>query len=196
MDLNFLKKANKNEIMGLTGLACLVVIVGYYLLFLAPVASKFALLFRETSKLQNMINKAELSINSMPKIKSEIGELKSKEEFYSSKLPREEEFPAMLENLSGMARNAKVKITKILPVKNPDASSEEEGAGLKIYSEEAIVINAQCGYHQLGAFVAELESAERFMEISDIKIEAGRVNPKRHNVQLIVKAFILKSEKK
>ena len=193
MRLDFLKKAKKSEIMGFTVLVCVLVVVGYYFLFLSPVASRLSFLFRESSGIQSKINKAEISINSMPKIKKEIEELRAKENFYSNKLPREEEFPAVLEDLSSMAQNSGVKITKILPMKESPISTEEVTAS-EIYSRKAILVTAQCGYHQLGAFIAELENAQRFMEISDIRVEAGRISPKRHNVQLIVKTFILKGE--
>ena len=195
MRLDFLKKIKKNEIMAFVIVACIIIIVGYYFIFLSPLASKFTSLLHKTSALQSTINTAELSINSMPKIKREIEELKSREGFYSNKLPREEEFPAVLEDLSNMAQNSGVKMTKILPMKD-SGISVKENADLDIYRQKAILINAQCEYHQLGAFIAELENAERFMEISDIVIQAGRVNPKRHNVQLIVKTFILKGEGK
>ncbi len=195
MRLDFLKKAKKSEIMGLTVVICGLIIGGYHFLFLSPVVSRLSFLFRETSRIQNRINKAEISIDSAPRIKKEIKELKAKEVFYSNKLPREKEFPAILEDLSGMARSSGVKITKILPMKDSRVSSEED-TGSGIYSQKAILINAQCGYHQLGAFIAELEGAERFMEVSDIRVEAGRINPKRHNVQLIVKTFILKGGSK
>ena len=193
MQLDFLKKAKKSEIIAFTVLVCMIIVIGYYFLFLSPVTSKLPFLFRETSRIQTEINKAELSINSMPKIKEQIKELKSKEVLYSSNLPREEEFPAVLESLSSMAKSANIKITKILPMKESRASLEKETA-TNIYRQQAILINAQCGYHQLGEFIAELESAERFMEVSDIRIDAGVVNPKRHSVQLIVKTFILKGK--
>ena len=195
MQLDFLKKAKKSEIRVFTVLVCMIIVVGYYFIFLSPVTSKLPFLFRETSRMQNLINKAELSINSMPKIKKEIEGLKSKETLYSSNLPKEEEFPAILESLSNMAKSTKVKITKILPMKESRGFSEEEAAS-DIYRQQAILINAQCGYHQLGEFIAELEGAERFMEVSDIRIEAGLVNLKRHSVQLIVKTFILKGQER
>ena len=195
MQLDFLKKAKKNEIMALTVAICGVVIAVYYFLFLAPIASKLPSLFRETARVQDKINKAELAIKSMPKIKKEIKELESREDFYNSKLPSEEEFPAVLKSLSTMAKDTGVKITKILPVKEA-AVSADDNAYSGIYRQEVIAIDAQCGYHQLGAFISQLENAERFMELVDIKIEAGGVSPKRHNVQLIVNTFILKSEDK
>lgn len=193
MQLDFLKKVKKNEIVTFTMVSCFIILVGYYFFFLSPVVSKFLSVFKEVAKVQSVLNEAAFSLKRVPMIKKEIEELRSKAGFYSDKLPREEEFPAVLENLSDMARNTGVKITKILPVK--DRTKYFAGdAHSSIYSEQEINIDAQCGYHQLGEFISELENAERFMEVSDITVEAGRVNPKRHNVQLIVKTFILKGE--
>jgi len=194
MRLDFLKKAKKNEIMAFTAILCAAIVVGYYIFFLSPVISKLAFLFRESYDLNGKISKAEIAVNSMEKIKKEIRELESREDFYSTKLPKEEEFSAILENLSGMAKHTRVKITKIQPRKETRGSLEELSETPRICSRRSILINAQCGYHQLGAFIMELENAERFMEISDIKIDAGTVNPKRHDVQLIVSAYILKGE--
>ena len=195
MQLDFLKKAKKNEILAFVAMVSAIIIIGYYFLFLTPVMAKLTSAFRESAKIQNMISKARLSINSMARMKREIEELRSREDFYGTKLPEEEEFPAVLENLSNMARNSGMKITKIMPRKDSPRPFEE-AVESPIYRQQAILIDAQCGYHQLGTFIAELESAERFMKISDIKITRGKTNPKRHNVQLVVKTFILKGEDK
>ena len=191
--LDFLKKAKKNEILAFTVFVCIGIFVGYYFIFLSPVTAKLSSLLQDVSRLQHKLDKAELSINNVPRMKKELEGLREKAEFYSRKLPKEEEFPAILESLSEMARSTGVKITKILPLKGAGTISEDK-LGREIYSQQEILINAQCGYHQLGTFIAELENAERFMDVSDIKIEAGKLNPKRHNVQLTVKTFILKSE--
>ena len=190
MRLDFLKKAKKSQIMAFTVAICCIILVGYYFLFLSPVISRSLSVFREVAKVQSRLDQAELSINRMPTIKEGMEELRSKASFYSNKLPKEEEFPAVLENLSNMAKNAGVKIIKILPVRE-SLTVSEESTHPDIYRQKEINVNAQCGYHQLGTFVSELENAERFMEVSDIRIEARRISPKRHNVQLIVKTFIL-----
>jgi len=194
MQLDFLKKAKKNEIIALTGLLCGVILVGYFFLFLNPITSKLSDLSRKISKLQSDLAIADPAIGSMPKLDKEIAELKSKAVTYSNKLPKEEEFPALLEGLSMMAQNTDVKITKIVPIKEAEAAPAEKASSSSIYQEKGILINAQCGYHQLGTFISELEGAERFMEISDITIESVKAIPRRHNVQLIVKTFVLKDK--
>ncbi|MDP3789087.1 MAG: type 4a pilus biogenesis protein PilO, partial [Candidatus Omnitrophota bacterium] len=190
---DFLKKATKNEIMAFTVLICAFMIVGYFFLLFSPLTAKLSDVSRKVSKLQSDLTVADLAIGGMPKLRSEIEELKKKAIAYSNKLPKEEEFPALLEGLSAMAQNTDVKITKILPAKDTEAQAPEKSTS-RIYQEQKILINAQCGYHQLGTFISELENAERFMEISDIIIESLKTTPRRHNVQLVVKTFILKDK--
>ncbi len=194
MELDFLRKAKKNEILALTALIGAIILVGYFLLFLNPMLSKLSDLSRKVSKLQSDLNIADLSIGGMPKLEKEIMELKSKAMDYINKLPKEEELPALLENLSTMAQNTDIKITKISPIKDTEAATDPKTAKSIIYQEKGISINAQCGYHQLGTFISEMEDAERFMEIFDITVESVKTTPKRHNVQLIVKTFILKDK--
>ncbi|MDP3788819.1 MAG: type 4a pilus biogenesis protein PilO [Candidatus Omnitrophota bacterium] len=193
MQLDFLKRATKNEIMAFAVLICVLMIVGYFFLFFSPLTAKLSDVFRKVSKLESDLTVADLAINGIPKLKSEIEELKKKSVAYSNTLPKEEEFPALLESLSAMAQNTDVKITKILPVKDIEVKAPEKSTS-RIYQEQKILINAQCGYHQLGTFISELENAERFMEISDITIESLKTTPRRHNVQLVVKTFILKGK--
>ncbi len=194
MQFDFLKKAKKNEIIAFTFLICAFILAGYFFLFLNPAVLRIMDLSSKISKLQSDLTIADLAISGMPKLEKEVADLKNKAVAYSNKLPREEEFPALLESLSMMAQNTDVKITKITPIKDTEAQFAEKKALSVIYQEKGILINAQCGYHQLGTFVSELENAERFMEISDITIESVAATPRQHKVQLIVKTFILKDK--
>src|SRR3990167_4526325 len=136
MQLDFLKKAKKNEILALTGIICAIILVGYFLLFLNPMLSKLFDLSRKVSKLESDINIADLAIGSVPKLEKEIEDLKSKAMSYSNKLPREEELPALLENLSTMAQNTDIKITKILPTKDAETAADPKAAKSGIYQEK------------------------------------------------------------
>ena len=186
-----MKKAKKSEITAFVILACCIVFACYYLTFLSPAISRFLSLYREVSATQCKLDAAELSIDRTAQIKKEIDLLKHKADFYRNKLPKEEEYPEVLESLSKIAKSAGVKITKILPSRDVIEHSERD-PGTDIYTKRIINITAQCGYHQLGKFIAEMESAERFMEVSDISITSLKTSPKRHDILLLVNTYILK----
>ena len=64
----------------------------------------------------------------------------------------------------------------------------------KAYQEIPIMISARSGYHELGSFISKLENADRFMEVSDIKLKANSANFRKHNVELIVSTYLLVNE--
>ncbi len=72
MDLSFLKKVKKKQIMTFMVVACFFILVGYSFIFLKPVISKLTFLFQNVSELRIRLGTAEISINSMPKLKREI----------------------------------------------------------------------------------------------------------------------------
>lgn len=105
---------------------------------------------------------------------------------YEKKLSREKELPLLLESLSKMARNSRVKILGIKP------SPGKEGA---IYHEVPIRVSAQSGYHEFGAFLSKLENDERYMQVSDLKICANRTGSKRHDIDFVIYAYTFKQSK-
>ena len=101
-------------------------------------------------------------------------------------LPVEQEVPKLLEMLSTMARSSNVKIVGITPL-----ASKQEESPEKIYQEIPILISAKSGYHELGRFLSDLESSDRFMKVSDIDIKENKSNVKRHDVELLVVTYVL-----
>lgn len=109
---------------------------------------------------------------------------------YEKMLPAEKEIPALLEDLSAMARDSNIKILGITPVvAAPEKNNRPRAAG--IYQEIPILINAKSGYHELGDFINNLENARRFMKVIDIGIRANKGTPEKHDVELIVMTYIL-----
>jgi Tfp pilus assembly protein PilO len=94
-----------------------------------------------------------------------------------------------------MAKDSDIKIVGIVPVlsKLKDDKSVKKG---QTYQEIPILITAKSGYHQIGHFLSSLESADRFMKVTDINIKANKLSPKNHDVELIICTYILLAENK
>jgi len=109
---------------------------------------------------------------------------------YEKMLPAEKEIPALLENLSVMARDSGIKILGITPITaGPDKESMQPGGD--IYQEIPILISAKSGYHELGNFINNLENSDRFMKVVDIDIRSSKLTPSKHDVELVVLTYIL-----
>ena len=59
-----------------------------------------------------------------------------------------------------------------------------------IYEELPIALTARSGYHELGAFINQLENSERIFMVKTIEIKADPSDPKRHHATLVVETFV------
>lgn len=175
-------KMNKRLII----IAVSVVFLLVYLNFvMKPLLGRLTNTFSKTGKIGAELRKAESDVSQIGKSKSDVASYKEKVDRYEKMLPAGKEIPALLENLSEMAKSSNIKIVGITPV-----GVDEQNKG-DIYQEVPILISAKSGYHELGTFLSKLENSDRFMKIVDIEIRANRSAPKKHDVEVIVCTYIL-----
>ena len=113
-----------------------------------------------------------------------------------SDLPSEEELPAVIEFLSGLASQTQVKIQSIFP-QRPIESLDDRLMGEKatgpadrmVYKEIPIQIDAQANFHQLGTFLALVEASDKPMQVSTLRISGNPKEPRWHNVNLSILAY-------
>jgi Tfp pilus assembly protein PilO len=101
-------------------------------------------------------------------------------------LPTEDRIPALLENLSEMAKNANMNIVSIMPIGKGPTRPEAHAC-----REIPIMITAKAGYHELGRFLSALEHSGRFMKVTDLQIKGNKAIPKKHDVELSVVTYVL-----
>ena len=178
----FLRHTNIN-----CGIIALIIV--FYLLFVFP--SGLKVLMRkigECSLLKAQIVETEKNWKDIDKFRKQVSQVKRKIDFYEKKLPGEKDLPAILEYLSDAARELNVKITEI----KPSEQDKDKSAQVSLYSETAILLKAECSYHQLGRFLNKLENADRFMKISDIEIIANPGTSGIVYAQLTVLTYVMK----
>ncbi|MDP3730825.1 MAG: type 4a pilus biogenesis protein PilO [Candidatus Omnitrophota bacterium] len=188
-------KNTRTQILLLTILAALAAAALYiYFVFVPQVMRAFELT-ASTGKTKSELKSARTVIKDFERLKDELEEQSQKVESYEKKLPAEQEIPALLENLSNMAKESNIKIIGIVPAMS--YSKEDKSADKnQIYREIPILITAKSGYHELGNFLNNLENADRFMKAADISIEANKASPKKHDVELLVCTYVLLPENK
>lgn len=200
-----MKKINfKEQAFIVHSAGVVLILLVYSLFFLRPTFSSFHNLNAQISKLKSELQRAKADIANIENLRKQSNSMKEKMDYVRLKFPKEAEVPSLLETLSTIAKESQVKIVEIKPekettLKEATAKSKSklspsaEGLG-KFYSEIPILINANCGYHQLGTFINRLENAGRFMKITDIQIEGNASSPKSHDVKLLVSIFVLTGE--
>ncbi|OGW75003.1 MAG: hypothetical protein A2Z72_00575 [Omnitrophica bacterium RBG_13_46_9] len=181
----------KKRILLIYASALLLTVVLYFILFLRPTLAKLFEIIPELKELRQNIKVVRDDLRFEEKLKTRLEGLQEVLGEYENKLSREKELPKFLENLSKMARSSGVKILGITPLIRTE--KQKSGAG-DIYQEVPIIIGAQSGYHEFGAFINRLENDPRYMQISDIKMQASRNNPRRHEIEFVVYAYTFKKE--
>lgn len=156
----------------------------YLGLFFCPKIKQFFVLFREASQLKAEIVTTRREWADIDALKVELLRLNERKNYYEKRLPGRKEVPAVLEYLSSAAKELNVRISEIKPV-------EQEVSGGQIFYSVPILLKAECEYHQLGRFLNELEKADRFMKISDIKMIASPKQTGTLYIQLIIVTYVM-----
>ncbi|MFA6321031.1 MAG: type 4a pilus biogenesis protein PilO [Candidatus Omnitrophota bacterium] len=183
-----LKDKKKVLILGaIVGVGAIYIYLSFILL---PQIARVAVAYSKADKLNSEAKVAQREISEIEGLKKQVIKYRGKIESYESMLPAEQEIPKLLEGLSDMAKSANVKIVAITPIQ-----SKQEAQNNQTYQEIPILINAKSGYHELGKFLNNLENADRFMKVIDIRINENKATPKRHDVEILVLTYKLLGNK-
>jgi len=179
-------KDNPRQAIALAVGIAIAVAYFYVRFLLLPQVREAAKSLKQSNTLTSEVRAAENDVAKIDSLKKEITTYRSKIESYESMLPVEQEVPKLLETLSTMARSSSIKIVGITPL-----ASKQEASPERIYQEIPIMISAKSGYHELGKFLFDLESSDRFMKVADIDIKENKSNLKKHDVELLVLTYVL-----
>lgn len=176
---------NPKQLMIAVGVTTLVVLFLYLNFLIVPQLMKIAEIRGRIGKMSADLTNAKADIEKIDSMKKVIEEYKKKVGQYEKLLPTKEDVPAILENLSEMARNANMRIAGIVPMDPKESKSR------RIYQEIPIAISAKAGFHELGRFMASVENSDRFMKVVDIQIRYNRANPKKQDIELMTATYVL-----
>jgi len=179
-------KKNQKQMAILIAAAVILALLAYFNFLLKPQVVKISGIRSELSKASSDLRTARADIAKIKSMKKAIEEYNTKIGQYEKTLPTEEGIPDLLESLSNMAKNANMRIAGIVPVDSKNLKPQG-----RVYQEIPIMVTAKAGYHELGRFLSSLESSDRFIKVADIQIKAGKADPKKHDVELLVVTYVL-----
>jgi len=101
------------------------------------------------------------------------------------------QMPWVIEEISRLANQQGVKIFQVRPVRGaPAQRASGRPAETEQYLPVLINIEVSAGYHQLGRFLAALESHPVFMEVKELNIGRREKNPFEHGINLVLKTYV------
>ncbi|QAT17235.1 hypothetical protein BU251_05585 [Candidatus Velamenicoccus archaeovorus] len=186
-------KHNPRAIMAIA--ACVFLLDAAFLL--RGQLSQVVRLFSEARTLRNEYKNDVLDVKFGGTYKTRLETLKSEEAALEKQIPPEENVPALLETVSKYADVSSVKLTRIKPI--PEVQSltntvvvSVAGKGETKIFREKIAISATAGFHQLGRFIAFLENAANFFDISSLEIRTDDRDYMHHVITMVIEVVVNK----
>lgn len=184
----------------------------YFQFFLKSSLAKLMELSSNINQQKVNLVKAEALVGRKSEMEKSLADLESRMDKYKISLPVRSDIPTILQEISRIASESKIKILKMEPVKEskeatgmpvppmpsmPGMPQEQPPQiGGTVYTEIPIKIEANGGYHDLGGFINNLENAKNFMKVSELDIDADSDNIYRHKIDMIIVAYVLTGESK
>lgn len=197
-----LSKSEMQKIAGI-GIGALVIVFVLIRFITVPSIRKSVELKKEIIKLRENLKKSEALIANAPQMQNKFAAMQQKLKDYQAALPLHSDMPNILQNISSIAVESKVKILKIEPLRSEKQAmpaAKQEGkqdltkAAQPIYAEMPIRIEARGSYHALGEFINKVETAKNIMSIADIDMEIDSDDMFNHDARLLIIAYVLREE--
>jgi len=177
------------------GLLGIVVLSVYVTMILKPLWREAASLGQQVRSARQQLAGLRQAVGNEPSLREQHQRLQNTVGSLRNILPSEEELPAVIEFLSGLASQTQVKIQTIFPQRPLDALGQlmdgktPASPEATVYKEIPIQIDAQASFHQLGTFLALVESSDKPMEVATLRIASNPKDPRWHNVNLSILAY-------
>lgn len=180
--MNFLNSRNSREKIMIVALVGVMVVALDYLLIVKPMIGVFVQITPKIGSEQAALNQLKDDKRNSVNIDAEWTNLKTKLSESDQRFVAPNAMPLLLESLSKSASDSGIRITSL----KPSVPSKAETPG---FSRVPIRVNATGGGHELGRFLAKLESGKTFFKITNLKISGNEQEPKRHLIEIEAEAY-------
>jgi Tfp pilus assembly protein PilO len=194
-------KLNKSKIIALVDKVAmdkkniiLAVIVGLTLIYvdfsfvLKPQLQASKVIDGKIRERKKEINKVKLDLQASRDIKLEQ-EKEGKQLSKAKKIISEGEMPALLKVISDLANKNQVRLNQIKPSRD---TKDAKSAKAQKFDTISISLDLTAGYHQLGAFINDMENGDALVWLSDLRVVSNPNDFFHQDVRLIFKAYVKK----
>lgn len=194
MKLDLSKRAQ--QVILIVGCLAIVILWLYVRFIIAPLAKESSNLGQQVQTARDRLRTLEAATTNTTALQEQYHQLSQSVEAQQTFLPPEDALPATIEFLSNLASQTQVRILSIFPQRTPDAGGKgtPDSASPVYYKEIPIQVDAMAGYHQLGTFLSLIESGEKPIRVSSLRISANPKEPKRHTIKLLLQSYFASSQ--
>lgn len=135
------------------------------------------------SKLKKDLAALERDLTSIQDLKNKQIEGKENAPPGAKKIISDEYTASLLQEVSTLANNNEVRIVQMKPAKEPQGAK---------FTPLSITLDLVCDYHRLGKFINDLENAEIFIAVQNIKIAPQPADILKQKVNLVLMTYVKK----
>lgn len=149
----------------------LVPVLIFYFAFFSPTNDKLANLENQKTSLEQKLKRVKKKARNKARLRQELNETIAVFEETAKLLPKEQEIPQLLKDISALGRNAGLDFLAFKP--GQDRPKD-------FYAEIPVNINVNGPYHNLGLFLDQVSKLDRIVTVDNIKMggpnmEAGEM---------------------
>jgi Tfp pilus assembly protein PilO len=167
----------------------------YYAYAITPLLRRMASATDSVHRADVQLKHISQMVGEMPQLQQEHDRLAASVKTLREGLPSEERLPAIIEFLSDLASQTGVRIQTIFPQRSIETLGVAPGLEQSVvkppelYRGIPIQIDALAGFHQLGAFLARVESGSQPVQLRSLRISGNPKELRRHNIKLVLLVY-------
>ena len=194
-DPDFFKRLDKQKLNSIIALVALVILVDIFLVLIPHFNKITGTYLPRRGEIVRDLSAYKRGAGITSEMKSKLKELEGNVEVGLSRLMAEKDIPEFLSWISTTAKENKVKLMEIKPLKGSVPKVDNDQNELqKRYYPLSINLILKAGYHQLGYFINQLENGEYFIKVTDVDIRSNSSDTIVQDVNLKLATFVLKAQ--
>ena len=195
-------KVKDNRVPAALGIGGVLFLWMYFAYMIRPLLASASTIEQKIRSGDTELQRVQQALAQEPKLQREQEDLTESMRALRTVMPAEQELASVIEQISGMATRAGVKIQTIFPQRSLESFKvvagldEKRSQRSKLFKEIPIQINALAGYHQLGAFLSRVEQGKQPMYLKSLRITTNPKELRRHTIEVVIIAYFAAAEAK
>jgi type IV pilus assembly protein PilO len=145
--------------LGIAALLLILPIVVFYFVFYQPNQDTIVGLEKKSATLAEDIRKLQQKERNKPQLVAEVAKVEEEFELAAQMLPKEQEIPSLLKDISALGQNAGLDFLSFVP--RPETPRD-------YYNEIPVDITVRGPYHSVGYFFDQISRLDRIVSVSNI----------------------------
>ena len=178
-----LSKRSQSERLAIYVATFVIILLGYYFIFLSPTLEKTSIMETEVSNNETKLKEADSQVSSLEQLQDEIADLKILLEESMEQLPKGDEIADLLKKISDHGRSSGLEIRKF------ERKKENLDSSYDMVAEVPIELSVQGSFHRVAMFFDQISQMPRIVHVKNINISLEEGTPE--SVPLLVEGDII-----